>query len=230
MSLKIEEIFHRYPSRDNWVLQDVSLELEAGQITGLLGESGSGKSTLGQIAAGLLKPIKGNVLLDGKAFPVIPRKTPSRRRIQMLFQHPETSFNPRRTLEKSLTEVCKLCQKPSDFKSLCDRVLEFGIYPEQLKRHPAQLSGGELQRLAIVRALLADPEVLILDEPTSMLDVISQAQVMTMLMKLKEKQKIAYLFITHDIALCQYVSDRIYSIDQGKIQRTPGQEALSTAV
>ncbi|MEG2286013.1 MAG: ATP-binding cassette domain-containing protein, partial [Eubacterium sp.] len=174
MGLKIEHVSHRYPGQEKEVLNDISMSLEEHQIMGLLGTSGSGKSTLGQIVAGLIRPMKGQVLYRGEVFKPLPQKEKKRRRIQMIFQHPEVSFNPKRSIASSMAEVYKLCGKVYSARVLHEMVEQFGIYPEQLKRLPAQLSGGELQRLAIARALLPEPDILILDEATSMLDVISQ--------------------------------------------------------
>ena len=217
MGLKIDHVSHRYPQQEDFVLRDVSITLEDSQIVGLLGTSGSGKSTLGQIAAGLIRPAQGRVLYQGEPFQALPAKEKRRKRVQMIFQHPEVSFNPRLPLDKSMAEVYRLCKKEYNEAARREMTEHFGIYPEQLKRVPAQLSGGELQRLAIARALLPEPDILILDEPTSMLDVISQAQVMRMLLALQKKRKLSYLFITHDVALCRYVSHKIYTIEEGII-------------
>ena len=218
MPLQINRIFFRYPGQGSWCLNDVSLQLESGKTVGLLGTSGSGKSTCGKVAAGLLKPARGQVLFHGKAFAPLPRKDINRTKIQMIFQHPEVSFNPRLTLESSMAEGYRLSGKKYSFQALCEMVASFGIYADQLWRYPQQLSGGELQRLAIARALLHDPEVLVLDEATTMLDAITQAQIMRMLSRLREEKKLAYLLITHDRLLAQAMCDEIYEMDNGTVE------------
>ena len=133
----------------------------------------------------------------------------------MIFQHAEVSFNPRLTLESSMAEGYRLSGKKYSFQALCDMVESFGIYAPQLRRYPQQLSGGELQRLAIARALLHDPEVLVLDEATTMLDVITQSQIMRLLQKLRAERNLAYLLITHDRPLAQIMCDEILEMENG---------------
>ena len=220
MPLQIDNIFFRYPRQENWCLNDVSLKLESGKTVGLLGASGSGKSTCGKIAAGLISPASGQVLFHDKGFTALPKRDSNRTKVQMIFQHAEVSFNPRLTLETSMAEGYKLSGKEYSFQALCDMAATFGIYDCQLKRYPQQLSGGELQRLAIARALLYDPEVLILDEATTMLDVITQAHIMRMLVKLKEERNLAYLLITHDKPLAQIMCDEILEMKNGTVMKT----------
>ena len=220
MPLKIEHAFFRYPGQKDWCLRDMSLNLEKGKTIGLLGTSGSGKSTCGKLAAGLIKPAKGRVLFHGEVFAALPKRGKNRTKIQMIFQHAEVSFNPRLTLETGMAEGYRLSGKKYSFRTLCDMAEGFGIYPGQLKRYPQQLSGGELQRLAIARALLHDPEVLVLDEATTMLDVITQAQIMRMLARLRDERELAYLLITHDRPLAQIMCDEVLEIDDGKISET----------
>ncbi len=219
MRISAEDISFSYRSRNgvNHVLDGVSLSIEKGETIGLLGRSGSGKSTLGQVMCGLRKPSSGRVVYQGQTlgFPY-PRQ--ARREIQILFQHPETSFDPRLTLGDSLREVCRLFGLPGSEQVLREYLLPFGIYMEHLQRLPMQLSGGELQRLALARILLAEPKVIVLDEPTSMLDSVSQAQIIRMLKKLQEEQGISYLFITHDENLCEIVSDHIFIIENKKLK------------
>ena len=215
MPIQIEHIFFRYPGQKDWCLNDISLRLEPGKTIGLLGTSGSGKSTCGKVAAGLVKPVKGRVLFHGNTFAALPRRDENRTKIQMIFQHAEVSFNPRLTLESSMTEGYRLSGKKYSFQALCDMSESFGIYADQLKRYPQQLSGGELQRLSIARALLHDPEVLILDEATTMLDVITQAQIMRMLTRLRDEKNLAYLLITHDRLLAQLMCDEIFEMENG---------------
>ena len=217
MPIQINNVFFRYPGQDNWCLNDISLNLESGKTIGLLGTSGSGKSTCGKIAAGLIKPAKGSVTFHSEKFASLPRRDKNRTKVQMIFQHAEVSFNPRLTLESSMAEGYKLSGKKYSFQALCDMAESFGIYSDQLKRYPQQLSGGELQRLAIARALLYDPEVLILDEATTMLDVITQAQIMKMLKKQQEERSLAYLLITHDRPLTQIMCDKILEIENGNV-------------
>ena len=219
MTLQIDHIFFRYPGQDDWCLRDISLQLERGKTIGLLGTSGSGKSTCGKIAAGLIKPSKGSVTFDKRPFAALPKRDKNRTKAQMIFQHAEVSFNPRLTLTSSMAEGYRLSGKKYEFQTLCDMTETFGIYPEQLKRYPQQLSGGELQRLAVARALLHDPEVLVLDEATTMLDAITQAQIMKMLKMLQDERKLAYLLITHDRPLAQLMCDEIFEIENGAIKK-----------
>ena len=217
MSLQINHVSHRYPKQEFWCLNDISLTLEKGKTVGILGTSGSGKSTLGKIATGLIKPTKGQVLFHNEIFAALPKRGKYRTKIQMIFQHAEVSFDPRQTLENSMAEAYRLCGIQYRFDVLCSMAESFGIYPDQLKRRPPQLSGGELQRLAIARALLNDPEVLVLDEATSMLDVIIQAQIIKMLKKLQAERNLSYLFITHDRPLARIMCDEILEIENGSI-------------
>jgi peptide/nickel transport system ATP-binding protein len=212
----VENITHKYINSvgDKHVLNGVSIEVGEKQTVGLLGQSGSGKTTLGQIVTGLLRPTEGMVYFHG--VPVrMPYRGDVRRKVQILFQHPEVSFNPRLTVYQSLKEIYKLYKLDFSKEILLDMLERFGIFNEHIDRYPAQLSGGELQRISLARILLPQPELIVLDEPTSMLDVISQAQIMRMLSELQEERRISYLLITHDLQLCRHVSDRTYIIDNG---------------
>lgn len=215
MLIKAEHISHSYGKHQ--VLDDVSLEVRSGEIVGLLGESGSGKTTLGSILTGLVTPTAGEITYKQQKI-VRPFKGETRKKIQVLFQHPEVSFNPKLTLEQSLKEIYTLHHLPFSKENLRNLMMPFDICEDYLKRYPSQLSGGELQRIALARLLLVEPEFIVLDEPTSMLDVISQAHIIRMLMELREQKNIAYVFITHDEQLCEYVSDRIVRLEKGKLQ------------
>lgn len=223
MLIEAKGICHTFENRicrnsieKNAVLRQVNLSIGRGEIVGLLGHSGSGKTTLGRIVTGLLRPTCGTLQFQDTPI-AYPFRGEARRRIQILFQHPETSFNPRMTIEASLREVYALYRLPFSLEEMLAMLETFGIYQEHIGRFPAQLSGGELQRIALARVLLLEPEFLVLDEPTSMLDGISQAQMMRMLMEIRDKRQIAYLFITHDEALCHFVSDRVIEIKEGTI-------------
>jgi len=218
MLINANGITHRYGDGP-LVLNNAALGVEKGQIVGLLGPSGSGKSTLGQIMTGLLRPTEGTVEYRGSLM-CAPFRGEARQRLQILFQHPESSFNPRLTIRASLREVYKLCKLPFSEGGLLEMLEPFGIYREHLDRFPAQLSGGELQRIALARILLPEPEFIVLDEPTSMLDVISQAQIMRMLRRLRDEKGISYLLITHDVHLCEFMSDKIYIIEDGNVLQT----------
>jgi peptide/nickel transport system ATP-binding protein len=198
------------------VLQKVSIEAFPEEIIGIVGESGSGKSTLGLIVAGLLKGDGGELKYKNKTIKYPYRGVP-RKEIQMIFQHPEVSFDPLMTLEKSLLEPY-VCHRIPYYKSkLIESLKPYGINKEHLLRKPRGLSGGELQRLAIARVMVLSPSLIVLDEPTSMLDSISQAQVMQILKDINRSQGIAYLFITHDLILAQAFCDRILRIEDGRL-------------
>ncbi|MGL5693936.1 MAG: ABC transporter ATP-binding protein [Peptostreptococcaceae bacterium] len=219
MQIKLNNICKVYknkknPNLDKIALQNANLVINKGETVGILGESGGGKSTLGQIISGLIKPTSGEMYIDENKISY-PFQKNMRRKVQVLFQHPEVSFNPKLSLLKSLEEPYKIYNKEFCIDKLVKDIEKFGLYEDHLYRKPSQLSGGELQRAALARILSVDPDFIILDEPTSMLDVISQAQIMKLLSDIQNKKDIGFLFITHDEKLCEIFSDRIYDINKG---------------
>jgi len=193
-----------------------SISLQKGKTLGLLGQSGSGKSTLGQMMVGLLRPDSGELFFHGKLLSY-PIRGQVRRRIQILFQHPEVSFNPQLTLRQSLVEPFKLMGKPFDDGAILSVIEPFGLHAEHLARYPGELSGGELQRAALARVTVLEPEMILLDEPTSMLDVITQAQMIDFLRRYQQQHQTAYLFITHSTALAEQFCDEIVKMEDGHL-------------
>lgn len=193
-----------------------SISLQKGKTLGLLGQSGSGKSTLGQMMVGLLRPDSGELFFHGKLLSY-PIQGQARRRIQILFQHPEVSFNPQLTLRQSLVEPFKLMGKPFDDGAILSIIEPFGLHAEHLARYPGELSGGELQRAALARVTVLEPEMILLDEPTSMLDMITQAQMIDFLRRYQQQHQTAYLFITHSTALAEQFCDEIVKMEDGHL-------------
>lgn len=219
MLLRTEKLSKAYESRKKgepvfWAAKDVDLEIRKGETVGLLGPSGSGKSTVGQMIVGLASPSRGQIFYEEKELKQ-PLKGELRKKIQILFQHPEVSFNPMLPLIKSMVEPYKRMKKDSSEKAILTDIEKFGLHREHLYRTPLELSGGELQRAALARVLVLQPELIVLDEPTSMLDVISQAQIVHFLQEYQKEQETAYLFITHNKVLAKTVCDRIYEIREG---------------
>ena len=216
MRIELHNIAKRYPREREYAVRNINLSIAPGETVGLFGKSGCGKSTIGHILVGLLPPTEGTVRGDGKVL-IYPYRQPFRRKIQILFQHPEVSFDPKRTLRDSLREPYaiypELSQEGYGKEGLCEFLEPYGIYAEHLARCPAQLSGGELQRMALARIMLLKPEVIVLDEPTAMLDSISQAQIIRMLEHIRQDYGTSYLFTSHNASLCQLFCDRVISLE-----------------
>lgn len=201
MALEAKNVSFRYEPRLPWVLQSVSLKLERGARTALFAPSGYGKTTLAMLLAGYLQPTAGEVLLDGAPLPktgVCP--------VQLICQHPEKAINPRWRLARVLEES----------GALSDSVLDaFGIERAWLTRYPRELSGGELQRFCVARALMSGAQYLICDEISTMLDVITQAQIWNTVLAEAEKRNMAILAVTHNRNLAERIADEI--VDLAKI-------------
>lgn len=216
--LTLEKISKAYKKerRIFYAAKDVNFSIHKKECVGLLGDSGSGKSTIGTMIAGLTKPTSGKIYFNDEPLHY-PLKKPLRKEIQILFQHPEISFNPRLKIIDSLIEPYQLYSPSFSKENIIDDIQSFGLKEEHLYRYPHELSGGEQQRLALVRVLCVKPSLLILDEPTSMLDVLSQAMIINMLQDYQQKNETAYLFITHNHSLAEFFCDRILNIEKGTI-------------
>lgn len=215
-------------------LDDVSLTIAPGETYGLLGESGCGKSTLGRIITRLLPATAGRVLWNGvDLLSLSPRAMrPYRRQLQMLFQHPDTSLNPRMTVLESLREPFQLHDLPG--REHMDDIIRahiepYGIQPELLERRASQVSGGQIQRIVLARVMLLQPAFLVLDEPTSMLDVSVQAQIMALLREVQERTGVSYLLISHDLDLIRHSSSRVGIMREGRILEQGETEAVFEA-
>lgn len=196
-------------------LDDVSLQVRRGEILGVIGESGSGKSTLLRTVCGLLEASAGALLLDGSpdlALPLRARPAPMLRRVQMVFQNPDDSLNPAHSIRRILS-----AGRRTDDGDLAALLGTVGLQPEVLDRRPEQLSGGEKQRVAIARALAQQPEVLLLDEVTSALDVTVQAEVLATLLGIHERLGTTMVFVSHDIAVVASIADRVAVLRNGRL-------------
>lgn len=193
--------------------KDIDLNIGEDEIVGLIGDSGSGKSTIAQMIAGLIKPSSGEIVYKGDilSYPIQKKYRP---KIQILFQHPEVSFNPKLKIISSMKEVYNLYKKDDKDSSITADIAKFGLKEEHLHRYPSELSGGELQRLALARVLAVKPSLLILDEPSSMLDVITQAQIIDILREYKKEHHCSYLFISHNEILAEVFCDRIITLNR----------------
>ncbi len=195
------------------ILNDISFYIKKGTKFAIIGDSGCGKSTLARIIMNLVSPTKGDVFINGRKIKHYVRKEKAKK-IQMVFQHPVSSFNPRIKLRKQIEEPLKINNLSADIEKY---LLNFGLKSCILERYPFQISGGEAQRLSIIRFLITNPDILILDEPTSMLDVSTQAEVFNYLQEYQEKNQITFILISHDIELVSQVCDYIVVINEGKI-------------
>ncbi|NPA49603.1 MAG: ATP-binding cassette domain-containing protein [Thermodesulfobacteria bacterium] len=200
--------------RPFYALRRVSLSLSEDEVLGILGESGCGKSTLARVALGLERPDEGQVLVAGKDFFSLPKREQRRLRryVQIVFQDPYASLNPRKKIFDLLAEpliIHKLCPPEERRARVAEALQQVGLSPEDMEKYPHQFSGGQRQRLALARALILAPKALILDEPTSALDVSVQAQILNLLLEFKERLRLSYLFISHDLPLVLFLSDRV---------------------
>ncbi len=225
------------------VVEDVSLSLDTGETLGLVGESGCGKTTLARAVVGLVPVDSGSIALDGRLLAGAPAPNTSaparpksfsvagRRAVQMVFQDPFSSLNPRRTVLDLLTEaaVAHKLVAPRDRVPFAERLLaDVGLPAGILNRFPHAFSGGQRQRLNIARALSLEPEVLVCDEPVSALDVSVQAQVLNLLQDLRDSRGLSMLFISHDIAVVQHISQRVAVMQDGRIvEEGPTEELLA---
>ena len=197
-------------------LNGIDLTINEREIIGLFGDSGCGKTTLGKIIAGLEKCSSGKIYFDSKKVSY-PFSRQEYKKVQYIYQQPESVFHPRLPLISGLLDVYKFNNIPFNKENLLKELEPFGIYYEHLNRFPYELSGGELQRINLFRALLLKPEFLILDEATSMLDAISQAQMIALLREIHQKSNMTYLFISHYKSLIDAFCDKAYQIKDGII-------------
>lgn len=198
MPLEAKNIYFRYDRKQPWILEDCSVRVDRGECLAISAPSGYGKTTLAMLLSGYIKPVKGEILIDGKVLPekgVCP--------VQLIHQHPEKAINPRWRLKRVLEESGKID---------ADVLHAFGIEHEWLDRFPRELSGGELQRFCVARALMSGADYLICDEISTMLDVITQAQIWNVVLEEAKKRNIGLIAVTHNMHLAKKIATRIIDL------------------
>ncbi len=224
-------VFRRHTD-DVKAVDDVSFSIERGTTMGLVGESGSGKTTIGRALLKLHPATAGEVLFEGRD--VLPMREgefrPYRRRMQMIFQDPFGSLNPRLSIFQIVGEALEIHFPAMSREDRRARVAELlrqvGLKPEMMERYPHEFSGGQRQRIGIARALAVKPEFIVCDEPVSALDVSVQAQIVNLLQDLQDELGLTYLFIAHDLAVVEHISDHVLVMYHGKIVESAPAEQI----
>lgn len=215
-------LFNRTRSHLKAVNQ-VSFDIWPGQTVGLVGESGSGKTSIGRAIAKLVPMHAGSIRYRNESIAPLTgaARMRYRKRVQVIFQDPYGSLNPRMSIQKIIQEPLDIHFKHWHHRQKCARVAELmelvGLQADHSQRYPHQFSGGQRQRIGIARALAVEPEFIICDEPVSALDVSVQAQIVNLLQDLQEKFNLTYLFIAHDLAVVEHISDQVMVMNQGQI-------------
>ena len=246
--VEVNSVWKSYPRRlgmrteENAVVQDVNLSIDAGETLGLVGESGSGKTTVARMILGLVNPTRGTIRVDGVDVATASTEELKRLRRQMqpVFQDPYAALNPRMNVLEIVTEPLVIHeddsgaalgngsqQRRTALRVKCVELLrEVGLDESALTRHPHEFSGGQRQRINIARALALRPNLLILEEPVSALDVSVGAQIVNLLRNLQREHALTYLFISHSIPLVRYLSTRIAVMERGRLVETGEAETL----
>src|SRR5271154_6920166 len=218
-----ESAFGGKPGGEVRAVDNVSLDIHAGETLGLVGESGCGKSTLGRLILRLVDPTFGRVVYDGRDIvpPSQAQLRPIRRKMQIIFQDPYASLNPRMTVRDIVGEALRIHKlangKLEEEQRGAELLEKVGMRADAMDRYPHEFSGGQRQRIGIARALAVQPEFILCDEPISALDVSIQAQIVNLLVELQERLGLAYLFVSHDLKVVEHVSHRVAVMYLGKI-------------
>ncbi len=213
-------------------VRDVSLTLARGEILGLVGESGAGKSTLTRLVLGLEQPDTGQVLLDGVDLAGLsPRALrAARRRMHLVLQDPYQSLHPGMRVGRAVAEPLEIAGIPREERRrrVARALEEVGLQPaaEFVDRYPHEMSGGQRQRVALARAVVGQPELVIADEPTSMLDASLRADILSLITAIRDAHSTAFLFVTHDLAMARYVADRIAVLQDGELVESGATEQV----
>tara|TARA_Y100000590_G_C15684750_1_gene1001151 strand:+ start:661 stop:1437 length:777 start_codon:yes stop_codon:yes gene_type:complete len=230
--IEIKNISKKFIIKNNivYALDDVSLSIQDNDCFAIVGESGSGKTTLANIILGIYHQDKGEVYLDNTQ--LLPKRSLKiRKLIQFVQQNPMSTLNPKKTIFQTISLPLKIHRIVNSNK-MRDKVAELlsyvGLETEYISRYPDTLSGGQKQRVAIARALASEPKILILDEPTSALDVIVQSKVLNLLLEIKEKFSLTFIFITHDLSVVKNIANKVLVMNKGKIEEFGSTKKLFT--
>jgi ABC-type glutathione transport system ATPase component len=238
--VEVHHLSKSYPRRGglrtehSLVVDDVSFVIHRGETLGLVGESGSGKSTIARMVLGLVEPTSGSVVFDGQPITGVPQRQlrAMRRRVQPVFQDPFAALNPRMRVAEIVAEplVIHRVAAKNELRSKCVELLRaVGLDESALARYPHEFSGGQRQRINIARALALRPELLVLDEPVSALDVSVGAQIVNLLRDLQREFQLTYLFISHSMPLVRYLSTNIAVLRRGKLVEYGARDAICHA-
>ncbi|CRK49705.1 oligopeptide ABC transporter (ATP-binding protein) [Rhodococcus sp. RD6.2] len=240
--LEVSDLVKTYPVKRNMlgrvreravVTDHVSFTVERGETLGIVGESGAGKSTVGRLVLRLIEPDSGSVMFEGRDVLGLSRKEllAFRQRAQMIFQDPFSSLDPHMTIRDAVGEPLsihrglKRAERDAEVTALLERV---GLRSDQLDKYPREFSGGQLQRIAIARALTTEPDFIVCDEPVAALDVSIQAQVLNLLIDLQRERGLAYVFVSHDLSLVRFLAHRVAVMQNGVIVESGPTEQVFT--